>query len=340
MLISLQALRAVAAWLVVCHHVMQVFFDFKADSPIGQFFVHKGAIGVDIFFVISGFVIYLSTAGKDIQAGRFLLNRIMRIVPAYWLYSLLMAAIILYAQQLTPGQTFELRHLILSLLFIPAENPGGYGLYPTLNVGWTLNYEMFFYLVIALSLVGPQRLRPLLIAVTLALVSTLLAHQEWLSGFYRNSIVYEFLFGVAIGIAYRRGWIGQGTWLPLLILAASMALVLHLDASSRLLNWGVPSAFIVIACISLEPWFARVKPLKMLGDCSYSVYLVHVIVLYTGWYLYERFGLDEYWVIAACMPTILLISWASYQLIERRLFFRIRRWLEPQAARPDVGMLS
>ncbi|MCQ4272826.1 acyltransferase [Pseudomonas kuykendallii] len=336
MLISLQALRAVAAWMVVCHHVMQVFFDFKADSPIGQFFVQKGAIGVDIFFVISGFVIYLSTAGKDIQAGRFLLNRIMRIVPAYWLYSLLMAAIILYAQQMTPGQTFELRHLILSLLFIPAENPGGYGLYPTLNVGWTLNYEMFFYLVFALSLVAPQRLRPLLIAVTLALVSTLLAHQDWLSNFYRNSILYEFLFGVAIGIAYRRGWIGQGTWLPLLILAASMALVLHLDASSRLLNWGVPSAFIVVACVALEPWFARVKPLKMLGDCSYSVYLVHVIVLSTGWYLYERFGFDEYWVIAACMPAILLISWASYQLIERRLFFRTRRWLEPQAARADA----
>jgi len=332
MLISLQALRAVAAWMVVCHHVMQVFFDFKADGPVGQFFVQKGAIGVDIFFVISGFVIYLSTAGKDIQAGRFLLNRLMRIVPAYWLYSLLMAAIIFYAQQMAPGQTFELRHLILSLLFIPAENPGGYGLYPTLNVGWTLNYEMFFYLVFALSLVAPQRLRPLLIAATLALVSTLLARQDWLSNFYRNSIVYEFLFGVAIGIAYRRGWIGQGRWLPLLMLAGSIAAIMHLDASSRLLSWGIPSAFIVIACIALEPWFGRVRALKVLGDCSYSVYLVHVIVLLLGCYLYQRFGFDEYWVIALCMPTILLVSWASYQLIERRLFFRTRRWLQPQQA--------
>ncbi|WP_263142747.1 acyltransferase [Pseudomonas sp. RIT-PI-AD] len=340
MLISLQALRALAAWLVVCHHVMQIFFDFKAESALGRFFIEKGAIGVDIFFIISGFVIYLSTQGKDIQAGRFMLNRFMRIVPAYWLYSVLVALIILYAHPVMPSQRFDLHHFLLSLVFVPAENPGGFGLYPTLSVGWTLNYEMFFYLLFALSLVAPQRYRPLAIAGALALVSTVLASQPWLSDFYRNSIVYEFLFGVCIGVCYRRGWIGQGGWAPVVLLLVALMAIYQLDSSMRLLNWGVPSALVVIACIALEPWFRSVRPLKMLGDCSYSVYLVHVIVLSVGWYLQQRFSLSAEWVIVGCMPVILLASWASYEVIEKRTFRYAKRWLaaEPRGVpRPQLS---
>ncbi|WP_163032862.1 acyltransferase family protein, partial [Pseudomonas viridiflava] len=76
MLISVQALRAFAAWVVVCHHFMQIFYDFKASGPIGEFFVSKGAVGVDIFFVISGLVIFLSTQKSDMPAGRFILHRL------------------------------------------------------------------------------------------------------------------------------------------------------------------------------------------------------------------------------------------------------------------------
>ncbi|MBB3103666.1 acyltransferase family protein [Azomonas macrocytogenes] len=327
MLISLQALRALAAWLVVFHHVMQVFFDFHADSAIGWFLAERGAIGVDIFFVISGFVIYLSTLDKDIPIGRFLFYRAMRIMPAYWLYTALAALIIVYAHEVMPIQDFAVRHFLLSLFFIPAENPGGFGMYPTLNVGWTLNYEMFFYLLFALSLTFPARLRPLLIAAALVLVSSVLARQEWLSNFYRNSIVYEFLFGIGVGICYRRGWIKPGLWLPLAVLALSATAIWHLDRSARLLHWGVPSACIVAACISLEPWLSKLRSLKMLGDCSYSVYLVHVLVLSTGWYVARYFGFDQRWIIAVCMPLILLLSWISYELFEKRLFLSAKSWL-------------
>ncbi|RBH42304.1 acyltransferase, partial [Pseudomonas sp. MWU13-2860] len=98
MLISVQALRALAAWTVVCHHFMQIFFDFKARGPVGQFFIDKGAVGVDIFFVISGLVIFLSTEGKALPPARFLLYRLFRIVPAYWLYTLLMALLVVFAR--------------------------------------------------------------------------------------------------------------------------------------------------------------------------------------------------------------------------------------------------
>lgn len=339
MLISVQALRALAAWVVVFHHVMQVFFDFKADSFLGYLFTDKGAVGVDIFFIISGLVIYLSTQGKSITPWRFMLNRALRIVPAYWLYSLIAAVIIAFANPVMPTQAFDLQHLMMSLLFIPAENPAGFGLYPTLNVGWTLNYEMFFYLLFALAFIVPERFRLLLITSSLLLFG-LLATQPWVSDFYRNSIVYEFLFGVLLGMVYSRGWIRQGLWIPLLLIAGALMAIYHLDNSMRLLHWGVPSAMIVAACIAMEPWFKDSRLLARMGDLSYSVYLLHVIVLSLGWYLQASLDLNPYVVIAACMPLIALASWGSYELIEKRFFVHAKAWFSERTTQKPIQALS
>ncbi|KJK16623.1 acyltransferase [Pseudomonas sp. 2(2015)] len=340
MLYSLQALRALAAWVVVCHHFMQIFFDFHASGPIGQFLTDRGAVGVDVFFVISGLVIYLSTRDKAMPARRFLLNRALRIVPAYWFYTALMALLLVAASQWMPHQAIDLGHFLLSLLFIPAENPGGYGQYPTLNVGWTLNYEMFFYLLFSLVFVVRQQHRLLLVALALLLVSEVLTRAGLLNHFYRNNIVYEFLLGIGIGVLYRRGWIAQGLWLPLAILAAAGLAIYHLDASMRLLHWGVPSALIVFACIALEPYFKGNRLLKALGDCSYSVYLIHVLVLYAGWFASERLNLSPYAVFALCVPLIAGLSWASYLLLEKRLYRRMSAWFEARRGTPVAVTLS
>lgn len=328
MLISLQALRALAAWMVVCHHFMQVFFDFHASGPIGRFFTDRGAVGVDIFFVISGLVIYLSTQDKHMPARRFLLNRAIRIVPAYWLYTVLMGLMLVFLGQWLPHPAVDLPHFVLSLLFIPSENPGGYGLYPTLNVGWTLNYEMFFYLLFSLVFSVPQRHRPLIVAAALFVVSEVLGRYGLVSRFYENNIIYEFLLGIGIGVLYRRGWIAQGFWAPLVVIGISAVAIYHLDASDRLLHWGVPSAMIVLACVAMEPMFRGNRVLKALGDCSYSVYLVHLLVLYVGWAATERWQLNPYLVFACCVPVIAAIAWGSYVLIEKRLYWRIKGWAE------------
>jgi peptidoglycan/LPS O-acetylase OafA/YrhL len=327
MLYSLQALRAFAAWVVVCHHFMQIFFDFHAKGPLGQLFTDRGAVGVDIFFVISGMVIYLSTRDKTVEPGQFLVNRLLRIVPAYWFYTLLMAALLLCASRWMPYQTFEWRHLLLSLLFIPAENPGGYGMYPTLNVGWTLNFEMFFYLLFGLAFLVRQRHHLLLVTAALVLASEVLGRLGVLSHFYNNDIIYEFLLGIGLGVLYRRGLIRQGRWLPLALLGLAGVAIYHLDASQRLLHWGVPSALIVLAFVALEPVFQGSRLLKSLGDCSYSVYLVHVLVLYVGWFASQRLQLNPYWVFALCVPSIGLLSWFSYQWLERGLYRRMQAWL-------------
>ena len=340
MLISLQALRALAAWMVVCHHFMQIFFDFHPSGPIGRFFTDRGAVGVDIFFVISGLVIYLSTQNKDMPAGRFLLNRAIRIIPAYWLYTVLMGLMLVGLGPWLPHSAVDLPHFVLSLLFIPAENPGGYGLYPTLNVGWTLNYEMFFYLLFSLVFTVQQRHRPLIVATALFVVSEVLGRYGVVSRFYENNIIYEFLLGIGIGILYRRGWVRQGLWLPVLMIAGSMLTIYHLDASNRLWHWGLPSALIVLACVALEPYFKGNQLLKALGDCSYSVYLVHVLVLYCGWLASEHWQLNPYAVFAVCVPVIAMVSWGSYVWIEQRLYQRMKAWTDTHRRVSAAAIIS
>lgn len=340
MLYSLQALRAFAAWVVVCHHFMQIFFDFHASSPLGRLFTERGAVGVDIFFVISGLVIYLSTRDKAIAPRQFMLQRLLRIVPAYWFYTGLMALLLFCASRWMPHQTFEWQHLVLSLFFIPAENPGGFGLYPTLNVGWTLNFEMFFYGLFALAFFVRQRHQLILVAVALLLASEVLGRLGVVSRFYNNSIIYEFLLGIGIGMAYRRGLLREGLWLPLAVLAVAGYAIYRLDASDRLLHWGLPSALVVMAFIALEPYFQGNRVLKMLGDCSYSVYLIHVLVLWAGWLLSQRLQLDPYLVFALCVPLIALASWVSYQWLERGLYRRGRAWLEARSQSSQAPALS
>lgn len=324
MLISVQALRALAAWTVVCHHFMQIFFDFKARGPIGQLFIDKGAVGVDIFFVISGLVIFLSTEGKSLPPGRFLLYRLFRIVPAYWLYTALMALLVVFAQPMVPDQTLDWSHFLQSLLFIPTANPGGYGIYPTLNVGWTLNYEILFYVLFAWALLFRLQVRLLIVAALLFAVCQAWTGYGWISQFYRSDIVYEFLLGIAIGMIYRRGWIKPGLWLPLLGVTGALVAIYHLPPEPRFVSWGLPSAVLVMACMSLERFFEHSRLFKLLGDCSYSVYLMHVLVLSAGGFIAQRYGLNPYAMFAVCVATIGLGSWASYIWVEKSSY----RWLK------------
>ncbi|WP_156181540.1 acyltransferase [Halomonas sp. PR-M31] len=87
----------------------------------------------------------------------------------------------------------------------------------------------------------------------------------------------------------------------------------------RLITWGLPSAALIIAFISLETAFKANTICKTLGNWSYSTYLLHVIVLWTAQYvLGETFGLAPYAILGLCLPIILLLSWGSYEFIEKR----------------------
>lgn len=144
---SVQILRGVAALLVVARHAAkQLSADPENAFILGQF-------GVDIFFVISGFVIFL--AGRNSSPAHFLKRRFIRVVPMYWLVLALVVGMRMAHGHLV--SQYFIPNTLLSFLFVPSEIADG-AIFPPIVVGWTLNFEMFFYAVFAVSLCFASRL--------------------------------------------------------------------------------------------------------------------------------------------------------------------------------------
>jgi len=282
---ALQYLRAVAALAVVYHHTATQVPGFAGRLPEG------GAFGVDIFFVISGFIMVWISRDDD-APGRFLMARARRVVPLYWFFTLLMAALLLVAPHLFGNQTLELRSLVASLMFWPHESTAHPGeLWPIVAPGWSLNYEMYFYLLFALSMTVALRWR--VITVTALLSAAFVAGALFMGGvdlsvgttdggtlaalaaFASESVVFEFVFGMLLAQGYRARLVPPSTAVCLLVLgSALMALQLP---GAHIVRYGVPALLIVAACLYLP--LPRWSLGSLLGDSSYALYLSHIFVL-------------------------------------------------------------
>jgi len=334
MLISIQGLRAVAAWLVVIHHVMQIFYGFNGKDWFSVFFSRYGSIGVDIFFVISGFVIFLSTAGKDISCARFFSNRLIRIAPAYWVYTLLTALLIINFEGLIPFSLFEMGFLFKSLLFIPALNPSGIGYYPVLTVGWTLNFEMAFYLIFAMALFFSKGYRlPYILACMVIMQMGM--HKLFPAGaFYNSSRVYEFFCGIVIAVVFQSGWLRKVGWLLASVLIfislnsiASAYGSQGLDMGDRLIYVSIPCAVIVAALVSQEKRLQHFEYFTRLGDWSYSTYLSHVIILSVAYRTMETWEVPPLISILTALVAIMAISYLSFTFVESKSSKLLKRQL-------------
>ncbi|MCZ7934537.1 polysaccharide biosynthesis acyltransferase UppZ [Agrobacterium leguminum] len=264
---SIQSLRALAAFSVLLFHISGEPFTI-------------GAAGVDVFFVISGLIMgsFAATAGP----GAFLYHRLVRIVPLYWAVTLVMCVGAMAGVFST--FTFTLEHLWKSLFFIPYAGDNG-EVVPLLVVGWTLNLEMFFYIVFALGLALRAPL-----AVTVGILSAMaLAGQvfNWQSPFmqtWTSPLLLEFLGGLLLS-----RFMFQGMQAGIAALVVSLtgfvaaALISEQSGMLRLMTWGVPAFFLVAGCVWLENaglWPKRLfKPIEIVGDSSYALYLLHGLVI-------------------------------------------------------------
>jgi len=292
---SVQYLRGIAALMVVLFHASR-----EIRSQIGVTTLAWGEFGVDIFFCISGFVMMHSVAasGKPPTFTGFMKNRFIRIAPLYWLMTALMACAIYIKPEIFKSAVLNFEHLALSLLFIPHFHPGiEMAVMPILVPGWTLSYEMYFYILFGLSLALPERLR--IAAVTLMLVCGHAAANSGAFGksagteFFANSMVYEFLLGMVISVLYK-----YSLTLPVSLAAvgAPAAFVLVVACSqlgNRLATAGIFSALLLYAAISI-PVRVNKGPqswLAMLGDSSYSLYLSHIFSIGIVGLLWRRLSL-------------------------------------------------
>ena len=303
---GLQYLRAVAALSVLLFHV--VLGSGKHEA--------LGTGGVDIFFVISGFLMF-ELAAREPSPGEFALARFKRIVPTYWLVTVLVALIQMVGG--TEHSSFDLTHLFKSLTFLPDLDVVRGKVYPTLIVGWTLNYEMFFYAVVTGLLLVKGHLRLLILSFlfgALLLIGWALRGQSLALDFYSDSIIIEFVFGAFLSELWRAKKLPELGWAWMV----SGAFLLILPKPSnlfRFIEYGIPAFFILLGLLAVEQRrpIVRVFLLKLLGDASYSIYLWHLFVIAA---VFRQFGTTPV-TFALAITGGVAIGITSYWLIEKPL---------------------
>lgn len=344
---SIQVLRGIAALYVTIYHLKDVMPKDAAFRKEFEFIFASGPAGVSLFFVISGFIMVFITrntvaSGRNIL--RFIAKRLIRIWPAY---AVITIAYCLLHSRLTPNPEWP-SELLRSLLFIPLANtPAPFYGYAVLNVGWSLNYEIYFYLLIAVSMLF-SRLRWyaffLMIAVTLVAIPTYYGvftlkadKMEDLGSPYlnmvTNPIIWNFVCGVLLGLAYYnrafyewiRAFLSWNMMAPTLLSLAIWQFLSGFLGGFGPFEWGLGS--VTVFAVFVFHYQERIQKfpswLVRLGDMSFSIYLLHVPIVVGLGFLFRKLGFPVYGEGTAMfflsVAVTLIASHLSYEYLEVRL---------------------
>lgn len=346
---NVQALRAIAALLVVVVHAYAVESTYLPGRPWTTPYHILGTYGVDLFFVISGVVMLVSTAtwfGERSAPRRFLARRATRIYPPYWIVT----ALVLVAYLMLPSAAGAHRSappdFLASFLALPQRGE------PLLVVGWTLTYELVFYAVFAIALRFERRYLPVVTAVWLVavvLIGALGPHANpWVRvvGSWFN---LEFVFGMVIGtLVLRKAFVAPRALLVLavvLIVAACVATAYSGREFFEIAWWrpwaiGLPMALLVYAALALEnDGLLAPKWLRAQGDASYALYLWHVPVIGALGLALNRAHVHgtpaRIAIVFGGYALAIAASFVAYRLIERPLLRLARRSFEADATQID-----
>jgi len=304
---SIQVLRFFAAFSVMMVHL-----------PVFEF----GIWGVDIFFVISGFIMMYVTENNE---KFFLLKRIFRIVPLYWILTLGVFALAIFVPDVLNNTTANIVHLIKSLFFIPFDK-NGTGHFPILFLGWTLNFEVIFYFLFFLSLVffKENRMIACSIFIIIFLVfNKIFSEKNFIFETYANDIFIEFIFGMILFTIWKKYKNKISTnlsnhFICLAILLVSI-FILNYYNFSRSVSYGLPSLILAVYFLFFLNHLKFPKILVSLGDASYCIYLLHPYVIQ---FFYKILEINEYDIIIELVFTLIIsvivfiVSLLIYKFIE------------------------
>ena len=348
-LVSLQYLRGLAALLVVHYHAVGQVIGLAGGTILPEI----GASGVDIFFVLSGFVMWWATRDRNPVVSDFMLKRLIRIAPLYWFFTLAVAAIAVVVPHLLRATTFDGWHVVASLLFVPVWHPfiphnveGAIA--PIMVPGWTLNLEVMFYLLFALTLRVQEARRPWTVAALLLTLYLAARTVLWPTSlrFYGTDLLAEFMAGVILGYVIDRLPRGRPRlWAGLFALALPAMLVMdHVRPPLiQSVTLGVPALLCVLSALQVERAGAlpRSRLLALLGDASYSIYLSHIFTIAAMRLVSRGVGLDV--AIGSGVPFVLLclaaagaVGVAVHLLIERPMLAALNRLLR-RGRRPPAA---
>jgi exopolysaccharide production protein ExoZ len=332
-LYSVQYLRALAASAVVVYHASKALAGHEEQIDLGY-----GTYGVDVFFVVSGFIMFYTTIDSTITPLVFFLKRLIRIFPLYFILSTLLYAMVAARPSLFNKASPDVAAYLQSILFIPHWNPRLHDLQPILGPGWTLNYEMFFYVVFAIFIGQPRRRALTLVGL---LLSGLIATHRFVPNeatalvFWTDPIMAEFLFGMVIGaIATTEfalpDWVRAGSFV-----AALAALVIGHASGSTLpepIGVGVPMAILVAVAVLGRP-VPIPAAILLIGEASYALYLMHPFAMRAVSILWRALHLTGPVAAAGYVATSLALALAA--AIAAHLWFErpVSAWLRTRLAR-------
>lgn len=344
---SIQIARAVAALAVLAVHLPFVSNDIIGDRPLGMpEWLSFGYAGVDLFFVISGFIISYITYGRPFRAQSFFIRRFVRIVPMYWVFTLAWTAMA-YVGGAAPPNTGSA--LLWSLLMWPQPS------LPILSVGWSLEHELIFYGIVGFCL----SLRVPLVAVMTALsTAAILIHGLLpnLTGehlwFWHVFSLYQVQFLIGVLLYRYREWVARGPWLPMLLLGiVGFATTAHVVGHGLLIGdmshgslgvfracgYGIASALVIGGLYSAECRGALTACPRgivvigvLLGDASYALYLSHRLLFAALGKAFAALGFGPALVVpclifAAASAIICAVAWFRY--VEKPFLDDVRRRL-------------
>lgn len=333
---SIQALRGISALFIILEHVR---------------FLNCGAFGVDIFFCISGFMIMYSTHKS---CAGFLRKRLIRILPLYYLMTLGTYLLLLLFPAMFAQSTAKPEFLIKSLLFIPFDIGNGI-LQPIMRIGWTVNCEIFFYLIFFVALHISHRYRGLICSLMLGgivLVTTLLPAAVTDAcpplRFYGDSVMLEFVLGILSYYAARGIYATfQANRLPRMISILSLCIAacifvllvatkpgINILGYRRFVFWGIPAMLLVLFVFTAGLWLKMPRPFVRLGDMSFSVYLMHYYpVMFLDRKIFDFSTGTPYTVLGVLISVgiSILLAYVSWIVMEKKVTKWLLRKMAPTA---------
>ena len=345
---GVQVLRGVASVLVLLHHQLEVAVDRIPGTPHPRW-MDNGAFGVDLFFPISGFVMYFAAQSLMRRAGNwgeFAWRRLVRVGPLYWIFTTLKVVLAVLFPAAMLHYRLRAGNVVASYFFVPSIGQSGQPL-PVLPVGWTLNYEAFFYVLVGIAIAWRLRLlRWVGWGLAGGAVLGAFVPRSWGAWtFLGDAIVLEFLGGMLLarfvdGVRRVPGWVAGAMLLGglgyALLVPESGALVFR---AQRVLEWGVPGALMVWGALALESRvrMAGWRAALLLGDASYSLYLSHTFVLPALALMGVRVGLTGVsglvWFSVSTLPVCLVVGVLVHWWVELPILRRMEGWRVPWVVR-------
>lgn len=326
MILSIHYLRGLAALFVVLFHYRGYINNIYSQQNLGDILFSKGSIGVDLFFIISGFIISLSTESNR-KIKSFIMRRIFRIYPVYLFFIAAMVAII---------PSIPLSDILKSMFFINLDYSGEspYFGYSVVFVGWTLTYEMVFYFLFMVSMIINENHRTWLCS---AIVLTIFALCKiYINTINNNALGIIKILSSPMMIEFVMGMMSYEVYkvfknLQPSELAKKLAIIISMLAFFVILNanwmqhgpwsFGMASLVIVISLLIIDSIFKYNKVMIFLGDISYSLYLCHAVTIsFISVFnkdIKDVFNMSGFSFLLICVLVNIIIASMAHYLIEK-----------------------